>query len=110
MILLAPIFSAVICGILAVTGRAQKIAPAFTLLATALSAAIAFAPQAFPSNSVFGDAGIAGAPHNDFEWLSLGAFRIILSVHLDHLALLMVAVVCVVSFLVQWYSIGYMAG
>src|SRR5205823_12887993 len=43
------------------------------------------------------------------EWLALGqSFRIVLGVHLDHLALLMVAIVCFVSALVQIYSVGYM--
>src|SRR5262249_30310119 len=50
-----------------------------------------------------------GTPHWDMEWLALSqGFRIVIGVHLDHLALLMVAIVCFVSALVQIYSIGYM--
>ncbi len=102
MIILAPIAGAVICGILAITGRSQKVAPAISVAATAVSAIAAFAPQNLASGETASSAGIT--------WLTIGQFQITLGVHLDHLALLMVCVVCSVSLLVQIYSIGYMAG
>jgi NADH-quinone oxidoreductase subunit L len=102
LIVIAPLAAAVICGILAITGRSQKIAPAISVAATALSAVAAFAPQYLSPGEVI--------PSTSATWLSIGQFQITLGVHLDHLALLMVCVVCSVSLLVQIYSIGYMTG
>src|SRR5262249_37409762 len=106
MVVVAPVSAALICGILALTGRGGKwIPPILTVAATVLSAAAALCSQGFPSSSVFADGVIAGTPHWDMEWLALGpAFRIVVGIHLDHLALLMVGIVCFVSALVQIYS------
>lgn len=102
LIPLAPVVAALLAGVLALTRRAERAAPLLTLAATALSGIVAlgWVPQ-------------AGGPvaRLSFEWLKIGAnFQINLGVHLDPLAWTMTAVVCVVSLLVQVYSIGYMKG
>src|SRR5437899_1353650 len=96
MIILAPLLAAALSGILAITGRAQRLSPAVGVIATAISVAVALSAN--------------GATDFGVEWLRVGSFQITLGVHLDHLALLLVCVVCTVSLLVQIYSIGYMAG
>ncbi len=109
LIIFAPVLAALICGFMALTDRKQGIAPIFGLACTALSALAALSPST-SSQSIFADGAAPGIPHVDVEWLALGNFRIAFGVHLDHLALIMVCVVCAVSFLVQLYSIGYMKG
>jgi NADH-quinone oxidoreductase subunit L len=111
IVVAAPLIAAFVCGVLALTGRGGKLAPVFTVLATIFSAIAAFGSQGFQSQSVFPGGVIPGTPHSDMEWLALGhSFRIVLGVHLDHLALLMVGIVCFVNGLVQIYSVGYMKG
>jgi NADH-quinone oxidoreductase subunit L len=102
LIPLAPVVAALLAGVLALTRRAERAAPLFTLAATALSGIVALGwiPQ---------EGG--PVPRLSFEWLKIGAnFQINLGVHLDPLAWIMTAVVCVVSLLVQVYSLGYMKG
>src|ERR1041385_8549935 len=109
MVVASPLIAAAICGIFALIGRGSKIAPLITVIATAVSAFGAFGSPASASQSVFPDGVTPGVPHWDMEWLSLGrSFQIVIGVNLDHLALLMVAIVCFVSALVQIYSVGYM--
>ncbi len=101
---LAPVAAALLAGILALTRRAQQTAPYLTLAATALSGAIALTSQPgwVPDR-------LAG--HVEANWLTIPPnFQITLGVHLDPLAWTMVVVVCVVSLLVQIYSMGYMQG
>jgi NADH-quinone oxidoreductase subunit L len=43
-----------------------------------------------------------------FEWLNLGSFRLPLGILYDNLTAVMLMVVCIVSFLVHLFSIGYM--
>jgi NADH-quinone oxidoreductase subunit L len=96
LIPLAPLFAAMLAGTLALTRRWEKSAPYLTIAATLASGAIALQ---------------ASAGRFTFNWLTIPpGFQIALGVNLDHLAFLMVCVVCVVSALVQVYSIGYMAG
>jgi NADH-quinone oxidoreductase subunit L len=102
LIPLAPVLAAFLAGVLALTRRAEKAAPLLTIAATALSGitALGWIPQ---------EGGQVG--RLSFEWLKIGAnFKINLGVYLDPLAWMMVAVVCVVSLLVQIYSVGYMKG
>jgi NADH-quinone oxidoreductase subunit L len=55
-------------------------------------------------------AAIQGALHYTFRWVSSGGTVIPIGFLLDPLSLLMMAVVAVICFLVQIYSLGYMAG
>jgi NADH-quinone oxidoreductase subunit L len=96
LIPLAPLIAALITGFLALTRRAEKFAPAITVMATILSGIVALS---------------RGKGEALATWLSIPPhFQITLGVHLDALALVMVCVVVTVSALVQIYSIGYMAG
>ncbi len=100
---LAPFIAAALCAVIALSGNksAAKAAPALTLVATIVSALIALA-------HVPGEGHIAS---QSYEWLTIGTgLKITLSVHLDALAWTMVAVVCLVSTLVQIYSTAYMKG
>jgi NADH-quinone oxidoreductase subunit L len=45
-----------------------------------------------------------------FRWISFGAFHLELGIRVDSLAAMMFVVVCLVSLLMQIYSIGYMHG
>ena len=49
-------------------------------------------------------------PFSREEWLAVGDVRIVVSLNLDGLSAIMLVVVTAVSFLVQVYSQGYMAG
>lgn len=89
---------------LAITGRAQKIAAAFGIIATILSFLTAWQSAAVIEK------GSAASIGSSMSWLQIGGFEIKVGVHIDHLGLLMVCVVCIVSLLVQIYSIGYMEG
>jgi len=103
LIPLAPIVAAILAGVLALTRRAEKAAPSLTIVAILLSVAAALTH--FP-NRMHPAAGRVS-----FDWLSLSpGFRIALGVNLDALAWTMVSIVCLVSLLVQVYSIGYMRG
>ena len=103
LIPLAPLAAAVIAGILALTRRAEKSAPYVTAAATLAAGWIAL-------SSGYGGKEHA-APLVETSWLSIPPnFHITLGVHLDSLAWIMVAVVVIVSTLVQIYSIGYMKG
>src|SRR5690349_4815812 len=96
---LAPAMAALIAGLLALTRRAEPAAPVLTLAATAISGIIALAYSPNP--------GIASSGNLSADWLTLSpGFRIALGVHLDALAWVMVGVVCTVSLLVQYYSLG----
>lgn len=44
------------------------------------------------------------------EWFTSGSFSVAFGYYLDPLSLLMLAIVAVIAFLVQIYSLGYMAG
>lgn len=101
-ILGAPLLGAVLAGVAALTGRMRAAAPAVTALGT-LAAGIALLLTA-------GRIPPGGALETGADWLSLGGFVIRLGVRLDALGAAMVGVVCFVSFLVQVYSVGYMAG
>ncbi|HHJ52868.1 MAG TPA: NADH-quinone oxidoreductase subunit L [Caldithrix abyssi] len=48
--------------------------------------------------------------HASVHWIDLGSFKIDMGIYLDNLAIIMVAAVSTVSFLVHVYSIGYMHG
>ncbi len=94
LIPLAPLIGALIAGVLALTRKAEKVAPIFTIAATLYSGYIA----------LFLHRGYASA-----TWLTIGSsYRIALDVNLDALTFTMVCVVTLVSALVQMYSIGYM--
>ena len=97
---LAPMIAAALCAVLAITGRMRAAAPFITLIATLISGGITAAH--FPA------AGAAPASAH-YAWLSIPhAVTITLSVHIDAMAWMMLAVVCLVSTLVQIYSTGYM--
>ncbi len=105
LIPLAPLIAALAVGILALTRRAEITAPFYTIAATLASGIIAwnYGP---PSRSL-----VAGYPLLETTWLWIPpGFELMLGVHLDPLAMTMVAVVTIVSALVQVYSIGYMKG
>lgn len=101
---LAPALAALPAGLLALSRRLhplQKLAPLFTMAAVLMSGLTAWIHWAGPAGS---GSVIEG------EWLFIPPhFRLTLGVHLDALAILMVVVVCIVSLLVQVYSLGYMA-
>ena len=48
--------------------------------------------------------------HASMHWINLGDFKLDMGIYLDNLAVIMVAMVSTVSFLVHVYSIGYMKG
>jgi NADH-quinone oxidoreductase subunit L len=97
LIPLLPLLAAIFCGILALTRKAEKVAPFITILAVLGSLATAVV------------AGRGG--HVVFNWLSIPpGFNIALSVYLPPISWLMVLVVCIVSALVLIYSTGYMKG
>lgn len=99
LIPLAPLAAAVLCGVLVIARRGNQLAPLLTLAATALSGFLALSAGSGANASV------------SANWLHIPpSFDIRLGVHLDGLAWLMTLVVCLVSFLVQLYSVGYMAG
>jgi NADH-quinone oxidoreductase subunit L len=99
LIPLAPLAAAVLCGVLVIARRGHQLAPLLTLAATALSGFLALSAGSGANASV------------SANWLHIPpSFDISLGVHLDGLAWLMTLVVCLVSFLVQLYSVGYMAG
>lgn len=103
LIVLAPLGAAVITGVLALMRRWEQVAPLVALAGTTVAGVVAFLAR--PSRR----AGYLG--HVETTWLEIGRdFRIELAVHLDHLAWVMVGVVCAVSLLVQLYSVGYMHG
>lgn len=93
--------AAILCGILALTRKAEKAAPLITIFAALGSLLVAATMKPTPGD-------IHG---QSFSWLSLPwAFDITLSVYLPPISWLMVLVVCIVSALVQIYSTGYMRG
>jgi len=99
----APLLAALIAGVLVLTRRGERAAPALTIAATVLSGMVAL--TAMPDR--------AHPPAGNIEatWLSLpGGFQLPLGVHIDPLGWTMLAVICTVSLLVQVYSIGYMRG
>ncbi|MCE5334658.1 MAG: NADH-quinone oxidoreductase subunit L [Desulfobacteraceae bacterium] len=51
-----------------------------------------------------------GAIQYQTEWFSSGNFNVAFGYYLDPLSLLMLTIVAVIAFLVQVYSLGYMAG
>src|SRR5579871_1668968 len=103
LIPIAPLLAAALAGVLALTRRGERAAPALTIAAIALSGLVALG-------------AVPDRPHPlagtiEATWLSLpGGFQIPLGVHIDPLAWTMIAVICTVSLLVQVYSIGYMRG
>src|SRR5689334_17881317 len=100
---IAPLVAAMVVGILALTRRAEKAAPGLTIAGILLSAVTALSAKPGVEPSSVG--------HSTLNWLTLSPnFQITLGVHLDPLAWTMVIVVCVVSLLVQIYSMGYMKG
>src|SRR5688500_6351682 len=101
LIPIAPLIAAVIAGVLALTRKGERAAPILTVAATLLSGVIAL--QSNP-----GDAGSPGL-HAALTWLNLtDRLDISLGVHVDSLTWVMLLVVCIVSALVQIYSMGYM--
>lgn len=100
LIPIAPIIGAMAAGLLALTGRAKRLAPVLTIAATALSLVTAIGslpPVARPIST-------------HLTWLELPpAFAITLGASVDRLSWLMVLVVCSVSILVQVYSTAYMS-
>jgi NADH-quinone oxidoreductase subunit L len=44
------------------------------------------------------------------KWIDIGQFKIVMGISLDSLAIVMLLVVCTVSFVVHVYSVGYMDG
>ncbi|HXG23531.1 MAG TPA: NADH-quinone oxidoreductase subunit L, partial [Chthonomonadales bacterium] len=103
LIPLAPLFAAVLAGILALTRRAEKTAPFLTTLATILSGCVALLA------GFDGQRELVVEQHH--TWLTIPpSFEIALGVQLNATAWFMVLVVCFVSALIQVYSIGYMHG
>ena len=101
LIPLLPLFAAIVCGILALTRKAESAAPGITILAVIGSLATAIGAKP----------GTGEAAHSVYNWLSIPpGFDISLSVYLPAISWLMVLVVCIVSALVQIYSMGYMKG
>lgn len=101
LIPLAPAAAALANGVLALARRGGKVAPYIGILATAAAAWIGAGAQP----------GASGNLSQSVTWLRIPpAFEISLGVHIDALTWVMLGVVCVVSLLVQVYSIGYMAG
>lgn len=101
LIPIAPLIAAIVAGVSALTRKGERSAPFLTIAGTALAGFIAL--QANP-----GEAPGAGS-HSSFTWLSLtNRLDIALGVHIDALTWIMLLVVCIVSALVQIYSIGYM--
>ncbi|MGC8667205.1 MAG: NADH-quinone oxidoreductase subunit L [Chthonomonadales bacterium] len=101
LIPLAPAAAALVNGVLALARRGDKTTPYIGILATATASCI----------SILAQPGPAGVFSQRFTWLRIPpAFAISLGVHVDALTWVMLGVVCVVSLLVQVYSIGYMAG
>ncbi len=100
LIPIAPLLAAILVGVLALVRPGAKFAPALTIVAVLLSLGVALGVN--PHG--------AGA-HAELTWLSIPPrFDIALGVHLDAMSWMMVLVVCIVSALVQIYSIGYMKG
>ncbi len=103
LIPLAPVVAAFLAGLLALTRRAEKTAPYLTIAATALSGVTALGH--LPDRARMADGQVTA------DWLTIpSGLQVALGVHLDALAWTMALVVCVVSLLVQVYSIGYMRG
>lgn len=103
LIVLVPLFMAVVAGILALTRRLEGAAPYLTSIGTGIAGLVALTHRPSRTHGYLG--------HVDVSWLQVwDRFHIELSVHLDHLAWVMVGVVSAVSLLVQVYSIGYMRG
>jgi NADH-quinone oxidoreductase subunit L len=101
---LAPVVAALLAGVLALTRRAEKAAPYLVMAGTLLSAATVLHPPPNEEMDQFWS-------HVAVNWLTIPPnFQITLGVHLDALAWTMVLIVCLVSLLVQIYSIGYMRG
>jgi len=101
LIPLAPAAAALVNGIVALVRPSNKAAPYISILATLVAGWV----------SVSAQPGATGTLAQSFTWLRIPpAFAISLGVHVDALTWVMLCVVCVVSLLVQVYSIGYMAG
>ena len=97
-----PLFGAVIAGLLgrAIGARAAQIVTCGAMGAAALTAIVVF-------NEVVLQGEVATITL--FDWFSSGDLDVDWLLRFDELTAVMVFVVCVVSFLIHVYSIGYMA-
>jgi NADH-quinone oxidoreductase subunit L len=103
LIPLAPLIAALLAGVLALTRRAEKAAPFLTILGTAVAGYAAIMANPGPADEV--------VQKIQATWLTIPPnFHISLGVTVDSMAWVMLLVVCLVSLLVQIYSIGYMKG
>ncbi len=99
---IAPLIAAIFAGVVAL-GRGKG---AWGSAASLVGIGVSFAGVLL--NRV--GSGIEGALHADLTWLQLGDLEFKLGVHIDSLTWTMLAVVCLVSLLVQVYSVAYMRG
>lgn len=76
----------------------------------ALSSVVSIAAVAFGCIYSFALLWMGASSRVDYSWLKVGNIDFSFGIVLDPLSLIMLAVICSVSLLVQIYSVGYMAG
>jgi len=103
LIPLLPLAAFAVIGLLCLRPPREKAAPYLLILALAASLGLSlFALRQIPPGS--GHEGLV------YRWMVVGDLQFELGVLIDPLSGLMLAVVCLVSLLIQIYSIGYMKG